>query len=229
MSNQPTLAVPKKPATPTASPSPVSRRSEMPRKPPVPRQVRKRRVTFAPDTVFEPGRQCNEFWRFGPLYKAGKHAHIRSGGWLDTSFKSDTFEVMLNLKIYATYTVDSMAEFNDIHDEFVAYMDEGKPLSPGKRSTLRDHELCYEVMDEYAEYLRRCNASGSVLAKDELAEAKVLVVYQGQNRGLLGFQFLKDTWDDAEAAEYLEQLKNKIPPDNQGQSPKDILAEMWKQ
>ncbi|EUC31023.1 hypothetical protein COCCADRAFT_38813 [Bipolaris zeicola 26-R-13] len=135
---------------------------------------------------------------------------------------------MLNLKVYATYTVDSMAEFNDIHDEFVAYMEEGKPVTPGKRSKLRDHELCLEVMDEFAEYLGRCNANGSTLARDELAQAKVLVVYQGPNGGLLGFQFLKDTWDDAEAAEYLDQLKDEIPPENQGPSPKDVLAETRK-
>ncbi|EUC50282.1 hypothetical protein COCMIDRAFT_22158 [Bipolaris oryzae ATCC 44560] len=221
-------AGPKKPATPIASPSPVFRRSEMPRKPPVPKQVRKRRVAFAPDTAFEPGRRVNEFWRFGALYKAGKHANVMSGGWLDTSFKSDLLEAMLNLKVYATYTVDSRTEFTDIHDEFVTYMKEGKPISPGKRSTLRDHELCLEVMDDYAEYLERCNANGSTLARDELAAAKVLVVYRGQNGGLLGFQFLKDTWDDAEAAEYLDQLKDEIPPDNQGGSSENILDEMRK-
>lgn len=225
-SNQ--LGVPKKPVTPVASPSSVFRRPEMAKKPPVPKQVRKKRVTFAADTVFEPGRRVNEFWRFGSVYKAGKHAPVMGGGWLDTSLKSDILEMMLNLKVYATYTVDSMAEFNDIHDEFVAYMEEGKPVTPGKRSKLRDHELCLEVMDEFAEYLGRCNANGSTLARDELAQAKVLVVYQGPNGGLLGFQFLKDTWDDAEAAEYLDQLKDEIPPENQGPSPKDVLAETRK-
>jgi hypothetical protein len=184
----------------------------------------KKTVQFASDTIFAPGREIEEFLRGSVHYVSGKYACLEaSGEWLDTSLMTDTLEQLLNLKVYGTHTVGNKEEINSIHDKYVESIEAGRPLCSGLKNTLRWHRLRQEVSNEYVSYLENCAIAGLSFAKDELAHAKVLVIYQGYDHKLLGFQFLRDTGEDSEADEYMMELKKTIPKANQGVPPHTVL------
>lgn len=150
---------------------------------------------------------------------SGKYACPKGGQeWLDTSLMTDTLEHLLDLRVYQTYTVCDESQVHVLYDWFDKKMEACEPLGLGTGTTLRNHRLYPEVLSVYVTYRENAADDDVGFEEEGLAHATALVIYQKQDGGLLGFQFLNDVHEDMEADEYISELRKTIPEGNQGGS-----------
>lgn len=91
-------------------------------------QVKKKRVTFASDIDFEPGRDSTMYCRKSKHYKPGIHACEDSQEWLNTSQCGLNHPDFCNLKLFLTY---SQADFDSLDDNTLGRTGEYQCLLSG--------------------------------------------------------------------------------------------------